>query len=273
MKRQKGFTLVELIATLGILTLILVIALPIVDKIMIGAEEDVDELSMEMIEGAAGMAAGVSKLGRAVPVQYLADKGFIEKDKLNTEKALNGTAVKNPETGLFDYVDARPNLAYQYLFYSAPHVSHEIDLSNYSKTGEIIFDATINYAGVSINTSELEVGKSYTMSYKYQKLGGTLMGMGGHTDTGWGDHKVYADGVLTSRKYPAFQSGFVADDTKVHNVIVVFNSIEEASTAQRVYIQPNRGYVTPVKVRVWDWKLEEGTNRTWPVPASAKRTH
>lgn len=273
MKRQKGFTLVELIATLGILTLILVIALPIVDKIMIGAEEDVDELSMEMIEGAAGMAAGVSKLGRAVPVQYLADKGFIEKGKLNTEKALNGTAVKNPETGLFDYVDARPNLAYQYLFYSATHVAHEVDLSDYSKTGEMIIDATINYSGVSINTSELEKGKPYVMQYKYQKLGGTLDGFGGHIDPGWGKHRVYINGKLSNRTYNYSETAFGGNNTAVHQVIIRFDSIEEVSELQRVYIQPNRGSVTPVKVRVWDWKLEEGTDPTLPVPASAKRTH
>lgn len=53
---EKGFTLIELMATIAILALIVVIAVPAIGNIMQNAENDSMVAEIEMVEKAAGLA-------------------------------------------------------------------------------------------------------------------------------------------------------------------------------------------------------------------------
>lgn len=101
-RNTQGFTLIELIATLGVLSLILLISVPIIDRVMSDAEGDIDELSIEMINSAASMAASTADLGPVVSVQSLVDGGYIEADKLEGSPLLDGVAVEQ-DNGYHEY--------------------------------------------------------------------------------------------------------------------------------------------------------------------------
>lgn len=101
--KQVGFTLVELIASIGVLALIAVIAVPIVDRVMFDAEEDADEISVAMIENAASMADATGDFGPVIPVKELAAKGYIETSKLESTEYINGFAVAQKD-GYHKYV-------------------------------------------------------------------------------------------------------------------------------------------------------------------------
>lgn len=101
-RSNQGFTLIELIATLGVLSLILLISVPIIDRVMSDAEGDIDELSIEMINSAASMAASTADLGPVVSVQSLVDGGYIEADKLEGSSLLDGVAVEQ-DNGYHEY--------------------------------------------------------------------------------------------------------------------------------------------------------------------------
>lgn len=101
--KQFGFTLVELIASIGVLALIAVIAVPIVDRVMFDAEEDADEISVAMIENAASMADATGDFGPVIPVKELAARGYIETSKLESTEYINGFAVAQKD-GYHKYV-------------------------------------------------------------------------------------------------------------------------------------------------------------------------
>ena len=78
---NKGFTLVELMITLAILTLIVVISVPTFANITDNAEDSADETSVDNVEHAASIAdaAGLAHdLERGYSVEYLSDNGYID---------------------------------------------------------------------------------------------------------------------------------------------------------------------------------------------------
>ena len=78
---NKGFTLVELMITLAILTLIVVISVPTFANITDNAEDSADEISVDNVEHAASIAdaAGLAHdLERGYSVEYLSDNGYID---------------------------------------------------------------------------------------------------------------------------------------------------------------------------------------------------
>lgn len=114
LKNQKGFTLIELMATLAILALIVAIAIPAVGGIIERAETDAGEANIAMIEN-AGQLAYLGKLVPAadqaaaelavpgslapVPTEYtakeLVDGGFLNAELDATEEALVVTRQSN----------------------------------------------------------------------------------------------------------------------------------------------------------------------------------
>lgn len=78
---NKGFTLVELMITLAILTLIVVISVPTFANITDDAEDSADSTSIHHVEHAASIAdaAGLAyDLERGYSVEYLSDNGYID---------------------------------------------------------------------------------------------------------------------------------------------------------------------------------------------------
>lgn len=103
LKNQKGFTLIELMATLAILALIVAIAIPAVGGIIERAEGQAETANIEMIENAAQLAhlGGLAPAVAGTPVTYKAAElvagGYLnaelsaEEEALDLERQDNGT--------------------------------------------------------------------------------------------------------------------------------------------------------------------------------------
>lgn len=92
---QQGFTLIELMATIAILALIVVIAVPAIGSIMANAQEDSYENSASMIERAAQIAHldDSTNADGSFTVTELIQAGFLDLE-------LNGA---DGETGTISY--------------------------------------------------------------------------------------------------------------------------------------------------------------------------
>lgn len=106
--RQKGFTLIELMAVLALLTIIAIIAVPSINNILKNAESDADGSTLSMIEHAASIAyvdtdRKLSKLpnGPGYTVQYLVDNGYLDYDY--SAKGARTGAVTHTGDGQFTY--------------------------------------------------------------------------------------------------------------------------------------------------------------------------
>ena len=87
-RESRGFTLVELIAVLGILVIITLIAVPTINSLVDDAAEDTQAVSYEMIEKAASMVHSANGSGNqyetmpgGYSVKSLVDNGFLKYDE------------------------------------------------------------------------------------------------------------------------------------------------------------------------------------------------
>ena len=79
MKKEEGFTLVELLAVIVILGLIIAIAIPAVGSIMENADKNTDQATVTLIEDAARLYDVDNEITAAgVTVDTLAEKGYLQ---------------------------------------------------------------------------------------------------------------------------------------------------------------------------------------------------
>lgn len=265
-KNSEGFTLIELMAVLGILAIIAIIATPLVTNIIEDSEHKSNDATVSMIERSAEIAhtdkiKNASEKSR-YSVKELVDDGYLDYD-YTRDDAQKGFAIHKGD-GVFDY--ANPNLI------TMDRLSSGIDdhdLTQYAETGSILSKvyARSQYGGIRINADGLKLNQPYVISYKYQKLAGTLTSFGGHTDNAWRNHTVFLDGKRTST-HTDTHSVFAGDDNKVHHVVVYVSGLRTLTPLSYFYIQPNRGTYSDATVRIFDFKLEEGVAPTAWVPAT-----
>lgn len=121
--------------------------------------------------------------------------------------------------------------------------------------------------GLRVDIDNPIVGETYTLSYKFQKVGGTLQRIGGHRGGYYPvDDKWMLDGVVASSTYP--RGVDIADDDTVHSVVVtaVYKG-DDKSGANYICIHPNRMGSVGVDAKIWDIKLEQGDTATPWIPA------
>lgn len=107
-RRERGFTLIELMAVLAVLTIIAIIAVPAIGNILKNAESDSNHATVSMIEDAAEIAFTADNNSdiKRYTVKELVDKGYLDYDT-EAEGAETGAVVHQGD-GIFEY--ARPNL-------------------------------------------------------------------------------------------------------------------------------------------------------------------
>lgn len=265
-KDSEGFTLIELMAVLGILAIIAIIATPLVSNIISDSEHKSEDATIDMIERSAEIAHTAKTKNASEKSRYsvkeLVDDGYLDYD-YTRDGSQKGFAI-HKGNGVFDY--ANPNLI------TADRLSPGLDdhdLSQYADTGSILskVHARTQYGGIRIDADGLKLNQPYVISYKYQKLAGTLTSFGGHADPAWRNHTTFLDGKRTST-HSNNHSVFAGDDTDVHHVVVYVDSLRSLAPKSYFYIQPNRGTYTDATVRIFDLKLEEGVAPTAWVPAT-----
>ncbi|WP_068674675.1 prepilin-type N-terminal cleavage/methylation domain-containing protein [Oceanobacillus sp. Castelsardo] len=102
-KKEKGFTLVELLAVIAILAIILAIAIPAVGNIVSKSKDDADEANIELIENAARLADVSGEFTEGMTVDKLHELGYLEEVPIDptTDNAYSGSVSKSD--GVFKF--------------------------------------------------------------------------------------------------------------------------------------------------------------------------
>ena len=81
MKKENGFTLVELLAVLAILAIIVAIAIPTVGSIVEKAEKSASDSEIELVEDAARLYFVANSDKKSVDTDTLESEGFLDADE------------------------------------------------------------------------------------------------------------------------------------------------------------------------------------------------
>lgn len=140
-KQQEGFTLIELMATLGVLALIITIAVPVIGNMMNDAQAGSKKVSISMIEE-AGQLAYLGGLEFDTKEQYfvptLVQEGYLQLDKDNTLYKASNYVVKEPNH-TFEFNRAVP---------------HSVDLEAYDN---VVYVSALAGGDTNIGSSEQPV--------------------------------------------------------------------------------------------------------------------
>lgn len=176
MRKQSGFTLIEMMATLGILAIIALIAVPTINSLMGDAADDSDAASVAMIERAAKasrMSNGPNDPnmdigGEAYSVKSLVDAGYAQYD-YEAPGALEGI-VQMTDAGIYQYTGRQ-----MLKDYKASHQS--VWGSDSSRMTREVLDDSVRLTSTTNNSNayqwvhnrlvpgqSIEPGKTYTVS-------------------------------------------------------------------------------------------------------------
>lgn len=118
------------------------------------------------------------------------------------------------------------------------------------------------YAGVVFNSDlTLKPLTTYTLSYKFKKIEGSLTQIRGHVETGYFD--LLSTKLNGKENYYHYHNGIELNDSfDTHYIEVTFRTKEDVTSMNKIYIQPNAKKNEYVKVRVWDVQVEEKDHAT-----------
>lgn len=260
MKQQaQGFTLIELMATLAILSLAVLIAIPSIGNLIASAGEQSEDTSIEMIESAA-MIADTAGLAHDRVAQYdvvsLIDNGFLDIDT-NDDLVSRGAFVKKAGA-TYEYfrdrdaggVNLLSNTGGDYLQKHA-YVKdvREVD----GRMAQVINDpGHIMIFGLYDTVLEpgytFEIGETYTMSY-WAKASEPAEHSNSRVITYWSDRVVHD--VEYTTEWQRYSIEFVADRaTPTGNAIHLYPELRK----------PDGSFID---LYIADYQLEKGTLTDW----------
>lgn len=123
--------------------------------------------------------------------------------------------------------------------------------------------ANTKYAGLNFNSNlTLEPLTTYTLSYKFKKVAGKLLQIRGHVEqTNFEILHTTINGKEFSN-YSYYTGIDLTDSFDTHEIIIVFNTKEDITSLNKMYIQPNAIKDEYVKVRIWDIQVEKKDHAT-----------
>lgn len=152
-------------------------------------------------------------------------------------------------------------------------ITHTVECTgtDFASTGSLKWQLkkAAKYTGTKINENVFNTGDTYTLSFRFQKIAGELINIGGHTSSST-ISRVAIDGMNISPESVESSVGFlvqqVQDDDLTHHIAITFIATKEADDKD-IYIQPNRGIVNEITYDLWDVKVEKGEVATDWTPA------
>lgn len=123
--------------------------------------------------------------------------------------------------------------------------------------------ANTRYDGLTFNSNlTLEPLTTYTLSYKLKKVAGQLLQIRGHIEQ---TSFVLLSNTINGKKYDNYSYGNginLTDSFDTYEIIIVFNTKENITSMNKIYIQPNAIKDEYVKVRIWDIQVEKKDHST-----------
>lgn len=133
-----------------------------------------------------------------------------------------------------------------------------------------------NGAGLYFSSTLFEIGNSYVLSFKFQKLSAdtTLTYMGGHS-SGFATKKIVINGQVTTDVN--FASGISITDSSEIQTCEVYLIYNGGAYDDNLYIQPQRGLYhssNDIRIKYWDIQIKLGNKATdWsPAPEDIEQT-
>lgn len=123
--------------------------------------------------------------------------------------------------------------------------------------------ANTKYAGLNFNSNLiLEPLTTYTLSYKLKKVAGQLLQIRGHVEqTNFEILHTTINGKEFSN-YSYYTGIDLTDSFDTYEIVIVFNTKEDITSLNKMYIQPNAIKDEYVKVRIWDIQVEKKDHAT-----------
>ena len=123
--------------------------------------------------------------------------------------------------------------------------------------------ANTKYTGLNFNSNlTLEPLTTYTLSYKFKKVAGKLLQIRGHVEP---TSFEVIHTTINGKKYnnSSYSTGIdITDSFDTYEIIIVFNTKENITSMDKMYIQPNAIKDEYVKVRIWDIQVEKKDHAT-----------
>lgn len=125
------------------------------------------------------------------------------------------------------------------------------------------------YAGFRFNSNLiLEPLTTYTLSYKLKKVAGELLQIRGHVEqTNYQVLSTIINGKEFSN-YSYYNGINTTDSFDTYEIQIVFNTKENITSMDKMYVQPNAIKDEYVKVRIWDIQVEKKDHATPFTPNS-----